>query len=523
MKQTKFFWFLAKGKGGRVGLEMLKDAPDLRLVLITPAFFYSNFLAFFAPLPNEGRTQWQLKASFGNGATKIDMMNTSDLGRIVVRVIEDVDKYDGFNLRIASEKISMDEIAAKFSDLYGKDVIYNPLLPTELAALDFETAPVQAQMCQYLAAKGTVLNLEHDVELTEQIMAPKMPSKFSAWLLTHSDAASFVRVGLDLDMPEISKICVFGALSPQGQSVVKGILADTRKSYQIRCTTRRDLNSFEVQQTIRLDPGRVSFVQVDYDNLESCRIAANGMDGAFLAADLQETPVRDTSDLDREEQHARNIIDACEGQVRHLVISTIEESEKINEYHPHRELLELSLTARMAAYARSKNLSMTFVLMPCYAETFFDILDVRFDDDGNEKVVLRLPATNGQKMMCMSVDELGPAVASIFDSYQCYAGHEIGLVTDFVTVSEVQNIFQDAFSEHTVETETIDTKDWIQATGTYMKDMGQLFAGISDSQAISSRHSIASTLKLVPSASNLKRWVEENGNNPAFREKLGLR
>jgi len=40
----------------------------------------------------------------------------------------------------------MDEVAAEFSDLFGKDVIYNPLTVEEVAALDFATAPAMAQV-----------------------------------------------------------------------------------------------------------------------------------------------------------------------------------------------------------------------------------------------------------------------------------------------------------------------------------------------------------------------------------------
>jgi hypothetical protein len=333
-------------------------------------------------------------------------------------------------------------------------------------------------------------------------------------------------VGLDRDAPELTKICVFGALSPQGKSVVKGLLADSRKSYQIRATARRNLEtSPEVQELIQLDPERISFVQADFDDVLSCQEAVEGMDGAFLVADLQETETKTkTGDLETEERHVRNIIDACEGRIRHLVFSTMESSELVNKELPQKELLEFSPKARAAAYARSKQLSVTFVLMPCYSEVFFDMMDVRKDHNGKDKIVLKVPsAEDDAKVMCMSVEELGPAVANIFDSYECFAGHEIGLVTDFVTVSEVQEILQDVFSEHTVETEAVDTKDWIEARDTYMKDLGQLFASVSHSDAVTGRHSVAKTFQLIPNARNLRRWVEQNKENPAFREKLGLR
>jgi hypothetical protein len=126
--------------------------------------------------------------------------------------------------------------------------------------------------------------------------------------------------------------------------------------------------------------------------------------------------------------------------------------------------------------------------------------------------------------MCMSVEELGPAVANIFDSYQCSAGHEIGLVAEFIPVSQVQEILQDVFSpDQIIETEQVDTKEWVEAKDTYMKDLGQMFATLSHAGAVRHRHSVAKTFSLVPSARNLRQWAEQNKDNPAFREKLGLR
>jgi hypothetical protein len=73
----------AKGKGGEQALKLVEGVAGLDLVLVVVPFFYSNFLAFFTPLPNQGRTQWELAACFGDGSTKIDMMNVSDLGVVV--------------------------------------------------------------------------------------------------------------------------------------------------------------------------------------------------------------------------------------------------------------------------------------------------------------------------------------------------------------------------------------------------------------------------------------------------------
>jgi nucleoside-diphosphate-sugar epimerase len=75
--------YTAKGRGGEYGMEFLQDNPDLKLTLLTMPFFYSTFLGFFVPLSDEGKTQWQLNACFGDGSNLIDMMGASDLAYIV--------------------------------------------------------------------------------------------------------------------------------------------------------------------------------------------------------------------------------------------------------------------------------------------------------------------------------------------------------------------------------------------------------------------------------------------------------
>jgi hypothetical protein len=81
--------YSAKGKGGEKAAQMLSSTtPELNLIQLTMPFFYSNFLAFFCPLPNEGRTQWELSGCFGSGETKIDMMAVTDLGILVGKFIE---------------------------------------------------------------------------------------------------------------------------------------------------------------------------------------------------------------------------------------------------------------------------------------------------------------------------------------------------------------------------------------------------------------------------------------------------
>ena len=74
-----------------------------------------------------------------------------------------------------------------------------------------------------------------------------------------------------------------------------------------------------------------------------------------------------------------------------------------------------------------------------------------------------------------------------------------------------------------LETEEVTKDEWVKEKDTYMKDLGQMFAYMAHSDAVKMRRSIAKTMKLVPSARPLRQWIEQNVDNAAFREKLGLR
>ena len=149
--------------------------------------------------------------------------------------------------------------------------------------------------------------------------------------------------------------------------------------------------------------------------------------------------------------------------------------------------------------------------------------------DGKQKVVFDFPTDKQDtKVVCMSVDYLGEAVANIFNSYQVYAGHEIGLVTDLVSYSDVKDIVENAMVQagdgkvEVLEREEVKLEQGVEQKDTYMKDLGQMFGHLAHSDAVTMRRSVAKTMQLVPSARPLLEWIEQNMNNEAFQEKLGL-
>lgn len=511
--------YSGKGRAGSYALRLLESMPDLSVTLLTLPFLHSNFLASAIPLPNEGQTQWTISACLGDA--KIDMFSVSDLAYIVPKLLEAREIYDGYNVKVSAEKISMEEVAETFADLFGKDCIYNPLTVEEMASMDIPGADAFGQMCQFLASPFS----SHDVGVTETIMFPRKPQLFKDWLLTHSDHPAFEKVGLAMDAPDILEVTVFGATGMQGSSVVRGLLADTRKEYKIRATTR-NVDSEKAKAIKELDPERITLVKVNFDDVKSCEAALDGADGAFLVTDYYSAGC----DPKVEEQHARNVIDAAEAShtVRHLIFSCLESIEEMNKElklgldnkvgdddHP---LSQFDAKARAASYARTKKISVTYVLMPLYAENFFNMMADEEVDEKNDETPL----------MCMSIDDLGPCVANIFDSYQCYAGHEVGLVTNIVTIREAAEMIKEVFDME-VDDSKDETKEatkgeqWVEQKQTFAKDLGSMFEYYSKTDAVKKRRSIAKTMELVPDAKPLKQWLEDNRDNVEFRAMLGLR
>lgn len=404
----------------------------------------------------------------------------------------------------------MDDIAAEFANLFGKDVIYNPLTYREMAELPFPAAPAFAQMCQFLERPQCT---PQHLALSQKLVFPKHTQTFQDWLLVHSDSAAFEQVGLDCDAAEITLVTVFGATSKEGISVVKGLLTDSRKHYRVRVTSRHP-DSSEAKALLDLTPSdereRVELVFADYDDKASCENAVGGVDGVFFVTNLGHSG---NHVMAGEKRHVHNLIDACEAShsVRHLVLaSTLPTSTEPDNHHYHHiwndegvmtddTYVELPLDAKAmaVAYARTKKLSVTYITLP-------------YSDDGSaagetdkESNIRTVTAGNGISAH-VSIQALGPIVADIFDSYQVFAGHELALVTDVIGAKG-------------------QTPNDVNVKGTFLKDLGPMFAELAHSDAVKQRQPIAETLKLIPSSRPLKEWVDLHGRDAYFREKLGVR
>ena len=352
----------------------------------------------------------------------------------------------------------------------------------------------------------------------------------------------------------------------QGESVIKGLLADTRKQYSIRACIGYEERQHEMEADVKriqsLDPERITIHFVNIDDVHSCTTALEGADGAFVLTDFYKTHPQEGEEL--EVKHTRTIIDACHQSttVRHIVLSTLESADDVNNELQDCAINDnggmLDAKARMAAYARAKNISVTYVLMPVYSESFFRTMAEKIregregakdgkmnidkaDDSVNESDVL---SNKDERVVCISIDDLGPAVANIFDSYEVYAGHEIGLITDVLSFSEANDIIRTVFFETKEDAElgsipeSLDQSSYstsspaslamlaqseCRVVDTFPKDLGNIFRAFSKTELVKQRHLVAKTMELVPDAKPFRLWLEENRDNTEFREMLGLR
>jgi len=521
--------FTGKGRASGYAMHLLKPIPELSITLLTLPFSHSNFLASAIPLPNESKNQWTMNVPFGDAG--VDMFSASDLQYIVPAIFQNRILYEGFNVRLSAERIAMEEVASIFSELFGKDVVYNPLTFDEMRELDIPGAQVFSQMCQYLSNPYS----RHDIDVTETIMSPRKPQRFRDWLVTHSDHIAFENVGLcNDDIDKITCIAVFDATSMQGMSAIQALLSNEREQYSIRAVVS-DINHIQAQALKLLCPSKVTLVQVDWSDYSSYLVAVTGADGIFLVTSFDNCAI----DPKSEERRARNVIDACEEchTIKHLILSTFEDIDDLNhelQTAIGKEISGFDAKIRAAAYARSKNISCTYLLVPIYSEDIFKITipDVLVDSTtGEKRRIFSVPeGEESTRISCLNGQDLGAAIVRIFQSYELYAGHEIALISDIISVNEAQDIIEQVFftdNESKCEADKLDRitivkDDWLKSRS-HVKDLGRIFQFVSKSDVVKHRRALAKTMELVPDVRPLRRWLEQNRDNVAFRSILGLR
>lgn len=214
-------------------------------------------------------------------------------------------------------------------------------------------------------------------------------------------------------MSDRKKILVVGATGAQGGSVARALLV--RGRYDVRALTRKD-DSPAAQALRELG---AEIVQGDLDDPASLTAALAGCYGAFGVTNFWEHYAH-------EDVHGRNLVKAvADAGVQHFVFSTLPPIANATNgalKSPH-----FDIKAAHEDYARSLGIPATFIHVPFYYENFLYFFPPRPAGDGTYQFGFPQGDT---PLAAMSVQDVGPIVAAIFEQPEKYIGQVLRLAGD---------------------------------------------------------------------------------------------
>jgi uncharacterized protein YbjT (DUF2867 family) len=212
---------------------------------------------------------------------------------------------------------------------------------------------------------------------------------------------------------EQKRILVIGATGAQGGSVANSLLNSGQ--YSVRCLTR---NASSEKAKALAEAGAEMF-EGTMDDPESLTKAMEGCYGVFGVTNFWEH-------FDKEFSQGKNLIDAVHrSNVEHFVFSTLPSYKKLSNGElsvPH-----CDIKGELEEYSKSLGVKATYVHIAFYFENFLSYFPPQKREDGN----YHFGFPQGDTPLAMvSVEDLGPAVLSIFNNPDKYLGRTAGIVAE---------------------------------------------------------------------------------------------
>ncbi|XP_063285088.1 nmrA-like family domain-containing protein 1 [Pelobates fuscus] len=292
-------------------------------------------------------------------------------------------------------------------------------------------------------------------------------------------------------------IAVFGATGAQGGSVAKALLEDG--TFVVRAVTRDPSKP----AALKLKEAGAEVVAADLDDKKSLEAALSGAYGAFVVTNFWEHFSKD-----KEIAQGKLIADISKSLgLKHVVFSGLEDVKK--QTGGKLEVLHFDGKGEVEVYFRSIGVPMTSVRLPSYYENLLTFFRPKKSDDG-KTYTLSIPM--GDVLFDgMSVADLGHVVASILKSPSEYAGKDIGLSTDKLTVEQYAAILSKATGK-TIKDAKVSPDAYEKMGFPGAAELANMFRF---NQMIPDRD-VSLTLKLNPKAKRFQQWAEEN--KAAFKD-----
>lgn len=226
-------------------------------------------------------------------------------------------------------------------------------------------------------------------------------------------------------------IAVIGATGSQGGGLCRELLR--RGEFAVRAITRNP----EGEKARALAALGAEVVQADLDQLDSLTAAFDGVSGVFAVTNYWEL-----HSTEREQAQAKNIADACRAaQVAHVVWSTLEDSRSyIPKDYAGMPMLDgvyrvPHLDCKNEANTYFADLPTTYLITSFFWDNIINFgMAPQRGEDGVYRWVMPLGEA---KLAGHAAEDIGKAVASMFEQPERFVGETVGIQADALTMTEM--------------------------------------------------------------------------------------
>ncbi len=154
--------FDAKGESNHFFTDL-----GLPVTMLNTCFYWDNFI-YFGLGPKKG-PDGKLAITLPMGDAKLPGIAAADIGKSALGIFKAGNKYIGKSIGIAGEHLTGTQIAETFSQVLGKEVVYNSVAPEVYRSFGFPGADDMGNMFQFKRDFEKEYTKSRDIELTRSL------------------------------------------------------------------------------------------------------------------------------------------------------------------------------------------------------------------------------------------------------------------------------------------------------------------------------------------------------------------